>query len=89
MPLYCSGISLLTPNFSGPASREFWEAHRSLYSKEFAAFIDSDLLGSEGAPACRLICRCGGLANDSDLVSMLRSRACLASQLLCQIGAGR
>ena len=40
----------MAQNFASPAIREFWGAHRSLYSVEFAAFIESDLLDVSAPP---------------------------------------
>ena len=41
----------MSQNFASLAIREFWNAHRFLYSVEFAAFIESDLLGDSPPPA--------------------------------------
>jgi hypothetical protein len=40
----------MAQSFTSPATREFWEAHRSLYSPEFAEFIESDLLAASALP---------------------------------------
>lgn len=40
----------MAQNFASPSIREFWQAHRSLYSSEFAAFIESDLLDVSAPP---------------------------------------
>ena len=37
-------------NFAAPAVREFWKTHRSLYSTEFAAFVEADLMDASSPP---------------------------------------
>jgi len=36
----------MAQNFASPAIREFWASHRPLYSVEFAAFVETGLLGA-------------------------------------------
>ena len=40
----------MAQNFESPAFRGFWETHRRLYSLEFAAFVESDLLATPVSP---------------------------------------
>jgi hypothetical protein len=38
----------MAQTFASPATREFWHAHRDLYSMEFATFIESSLFDNHG-----------------------------------------
>ncbi len=40
----------MAQNFASPAIRDFWRTHRPLYSVEFAAFVETDLLATSAAP---------------------------------------
>ena len=40
----------MSQNVASPAIREYWNAHRSLYSREFSDFIESDLLDASAPP---------------------------------------
>ena len=40
----------MVQNFSSPAVAEYWQAHRALYSTEFAVFVESDLITRDVPP---------------------------------------
>ncbi|MFK7899042.1 MAG: hypothetical protein AB8G23_24645 [Myxococcota bacterium] len=40
----------MVQNFSSPTVAKYWQAHRSLYSTEFAAFVESDLITRDAPP---------------------------------------
>ncbi len=37
----------MAQNFTGPETVKYWQVHRDLYSAEFAAFVESDLIGRD------------------------------------------